>query len=968
MTERQIGKFTVEDSPIGRGGMGVVYKAFDPVLKRHVAIKLMRGVIGGDQGFVDRFYEEARTAVRLQHQNIVAVYDMGMDGEDPYIVMEFIPGNDLKTLIDERVFVPFRKKLQIITDLCLALDHAHLNEVIHRDVKPGNVRIKDNGEVKILDFGIAKVPSLDLTASGIQVGSPYYMSPEQIKGKKLDGRADLWSLGVILYELLTFSKPFDGEEVVAIQWKIVNEPHPPLSDWLPGCCSLLAGIIDQALSKEREDRFRTGSDFAGAIGRFLEQLPAETEALESKVKSHHAQLQGFLEQLEGWAPHDMADLSLFEVAKPEGDEDDYGGLLQWNKSILDCLPAAEQAWSRISPYLEEWEKAREQFEADRYQACLRSLARVRKRFPSNSQAIELETRCRERLEALRHGPTADVSSKEARRQRQDEEPGVVARAGEPDPDSPESLEEADSTDEEVMLDGDLGKTIKMDTPERAEGLQVSAHQVSEPQRRLAEKVTLAESLIDQDEAKCLQLCDEVLDSDPEHPRAKDIRDRVLQAQELRLDNLWVEASRQLESGDHLACLETVSKGLELHPNSSRFTDIRDQAQAELDKKHKQEELAAVATGHLENQDYEAAQKVAAEGLQLDLNHSKLRGILKLAEEGIAERARTVRRPPQRKLVFPAVAASVLLAVVLYFALREEAPEVDQKPDVIAQLPTDPAPGAGAEIAQLLEEAEADLQAKGFTQSTMKAQAVLNLSPGNRKAQDILDRVNRTQMEVAEGIEQGRLLIEAGNLPEARQLLTAVLELDPENSEAQMLVRERLPQLTPQPAGDPMAVLREGKENSLDAAPEAAGAETAETSPDVPATATAPVGEVEPQLTAAERTKLAEISKLLRRLEQAYETKDIEAFETIWPGLPESRRDALEDNFRRATAIEVSFQIIDSKFSGVTGVILANRKDHWIMKDGGGDSEIKVRIEVRRSGEFWLIDSLETKDKVSFTIE
>ncbi len=972
MTERQIGKFTVtvEDPPLGQGGMGVVYKAFDPMLKRHVAIKLMRGVIGGDQAFVDRFYEEARTAVRLEHQNIVAVYDMGMDGDDPYIVMEFIPGEDLKTLIDERAFVPFRKKLQIIIDLCLALDHAHLNEVIHRDVKPSNVRIKDDGKVKILDFGIAKVPSLDLTASGVQVGSPYYMSPEQIRGKKLDGRADLWSLGVILYELLTFSRPFDGEEIVAVQWKIVNEPHPPLSDWLPGCSPLLAGIIDRSLSKEREDRFRSGADFAEAIGGFLEQLPAETEALESQVKPHLAQFQGFLEQIEGWASWDVVDLSLFEVAKPERDEDDYGALLQWNKTLLECLRAAEQAWSKIGPYLEVWEKAREQFAAERYQDCLRSLARIRERFPSNSKAIELEAGCRERLEAPNHEPTADVSSKEARRQRQDEELGVVATASEPDPDSPERSAEADRSDDELKPDVSAGKTIKMAAPERAEEPGDSAQQVSEHQLRLAEKLSLAESFIDQDETKCLQLCDEVLDSDPEHPRAKEIRDQVLQAQarRQRLDDLWVEASHQLESGDHLACVDTVSKALELHPSSSRFTDIRDQAQAELDKKHKQKELAAVATGHLENQDYEAAQKVAAEGLQLDLNHSRLREILKLAEEGIAEQDRVVGRPPRRKLLLPAVAASVLLAVVLHFALREKAPEVDQKHDVLAQLPTEPASGADTEIAQLLEGAEADLQAKGLAQSAKKAQAVLNLSPSNRKAQDILDRVNRIQMEVAEGIEQGRLLIEAGNFPEARQVLTAVLELDPENSDAQMLVRARLPQLTPQPAGDAVAALPEASEKSRDAAPEMAEAETAETSSEGSATPSRPVGEAETQLTGTERTKRAAVSELLIRLEEAYASKDLEAFETIWPSLPVSRRDALEDSFRRATSIEVSFQLINAEFSGVTGVVVANRKDRWMMEDGSGDSEIKVRIEVRRSGESWVIDSLETKDKVSISLE
>ncbi len=869
MTQRKIGKFTVEEKPLGKGGMGVVYKAFDPMLKRHVAIKLMHGMIGDDPASLERFYEEARTAVRLQHRNIVAVYDMGTDGDDPYIVMEFIPGEDLKTLIDSRAFLPFRTKLQIISELCVALDHAHSNEVIHRDVKPGNVRIKDDGEVKVLDFGIAKVASLDLTASGVQVGSPNYMSPEQIKGQKLDGRSDLWSVGVILYELLTFIRPFDSEDLVAIQWKIVNESPLPLGDLLPGCCPMLTEIIDRALSKEREDRFGKGSDIVEALSRFLDQLPAETQALESDVKSHQDQLQRFCKSLEGPVSQRLADPLQFEVVQPEGTADDYGMLLHWNKAILDRLREAEQLG--------------------------------------------------------------------------------VSKA-------------ADRAEEQLEPGGALDKTINSTVVRTGEaGRQPPAEQALELQREHAEKLDLAESFFEQDQARCRELCEEVLDSDPEHPRATELRDRVLQLQERRrrLDELWMQA--QQETGDQEARLETASRALELNPDSSRFKEIQERALADLEKKQRLEQTLTIASGHLEDQDFETSQAVAAEGLQLDPDHSGLRGILALSEERIAERDRAGRRPSRRKWVYTAVAAIAVLVIGLYFALPEEVTLWVLNRTGIVPSPTDSAPDAGTDIAQLLGEAEGDLQAKRFEQSAKKAQVILKLSPGNRRAQEILDRGNQALREIAEGVEKRRSLVQAGNLAEVGRAPTGVVERDPENREDRVLVKEKLSDSPPQPSDDTRSAMRRGRGKT-------SAADTSRSRRAGSGEGSSEVSEDDPKLTAGERANRVAVSKLLRRLEEAYETKDIEAFGTFWPSFPESRREALEDNFRRAISIVVDFQLIDSKFSGDTGFVTAKRRDRWIMQDREGNSEIEVRIAVRKNGKLWVIESLESVDKVSIEVE
>src|SRR2546426_6165454 len=267
MIQERIGRYQIKRT-LGRGAMGVVYLAFDPVFDRHSAIKVM--TTGGeiDEELRARFFREARSVAKIRHPNIIAIYDMGEDQNRPYIAMEHLEGADLKALIEKKVFIPFEKKLDLIIQTCRGLHYAHQHAVIHRDIKPANIFLALDGEVRILDFGLARLESSELTRAGMIMGTPYYMSPEQVRGsRELDGRSDLFSVIVLLYELIAYTRPFEADNLTGVCFKIVSEPHPPISQFLHGCAEELEQIIDRGLSKDRDARFATGEELAEALKR-----------------------------------------------------------------------------------------------------------------------------------------------------------------------------------------------------------------------------------------------------------------------------------------------------------------------------------------------------------------------------------------------------------------------------------------------------------------------------------------------------------------------------------------------------------------------------------------------------------------------------------------------------------------------------------------------------------------------------
>jgi hypothetical protein len=269
----KIGKYDVT-GVIGRGGMGVVYQATDPHLDRRVAIKMITGAFSENPDMLKRFFREAQSLGSLQHPNIVTVFDLGDYGGNPYFVMEFLEGEGLDSLLANRQ-LNLLEKISIMIQVCTGLAYAHRRGVIHRDIKPANIMISKDGGVKIFDFGIAHAGQTNVTRTGEVIGTLRYMAPEQINSKTVDSRTDIFSTGVVLYQLITDHLPFDGDNTASTLMKIVSEAPPPLGNFLTAYPPEMEEILLKALAKNPDERYSTADEFAMDLAQLQGQLKEE---------------------------------------------------------------------------------------------------------------------------------------------------------------------------------------------------------------------------------------------------------------------------------------------------------------------------------------------------------------------------------------------------------------------------------------------------------------------------------------------------------------------------------------------------------------------------------------------------------------------------------------------------------------------------------------------------------------------
>src|SRR5687767_10272144 len=285
LTPTRLGRYEILEE-LGKGAMGVVYLARDPLIGRLVALKTFRAsqAMHGSElvEYRTRFMREAQSAGILSHPHIVTIHDVvdGADGSGvTFIAMEYVRGVNLKELLMRGEALPLDRVCDVVSQLGEALDYAHSKGVIHRDIKPANIIIDGQGKVKITDFGIARLETSDLTHEGQLLGTPNYMAPERILGQKVDHRTDIFSLGVVVYELLTRQKPFQGENLTMVSHRIVYEPFVPARHYAPELPAGVLAVLERALEKKPEDRYAS----AGALARDLAAAVATVTGSETRI-------------------------------------------------------------------------------------------------------------------------------------------------------------------------------------------------------------------------------------------------------------------------------------------------------------------------------------------------------------------------------------------------------------------------------------------------------------------------------------------------------------------------------------------------------------------------------------------------------------------------------------------------------------------------------------------------------------
>jgi eukaryotic-like serine/threonine-protein kinase len=269
---QQIGRYEILEE-IGRGAMGVVFKGRDPLIGRAVAVKTITSGVAESTDLLERFYREARAAGGLQHPNIVTIYEMAESGGAPFIAMEYLEGESLEKLIARKAELPLGTKVGYVVQACRALEYAHERGVVHRDVKPANIMVTREGMVKVVDFGIARIADTSKTQTGALLGTLAYMAPEQLRGQAGDASCDIWALGIVLYELLAYQRPFAGDNHAAVLLSILQDEPRSVREFLPECPAALEKVVSRALRKDEKERYTS-------MRAFLKDLESASAALE----------------------------------------------------------------------------------------------------------------------------------------------------------------------------------------------------------------------------------------------------------------------------------------------------------------------------------------------------------------------------------------------------------------------------------------------------------------------------------------------------------------------------------------------------------------------------------------------------------------------------------------------------------------------------------------------------------------
>ncbi len=643
-----IGRYQIL-TEIKRGGMGIVYKAFDPVVERELAIKTMFDQTSDDPSFRARFFREARSAGKLKHVNIVTVYDLGEENGRLYLVMEFLEGRDLRAVIHEGARPPLEEALRIMLDICRGLAHAHSREVIHRDIKPSNVFVTTTGEVKILDFGLARILS-SITKSSELMGTPNYMSPEQWN-READHRSDIFAAGAVFYEMLTLRVAFGGENHQQVMFKIMNSDPERIERVNPALPAELSDIVAKALAKDPDKRYQSIEDLARELENFRLTLEGRKSGLKKELAKEVLRLSTFVEENKDLLRRDGSK-ALENLDQPE----DYLRLFDLRERVARDLATLEilaKKRQELAPLVSE---AVEHERCGRLDNAVAILEKIIQEDPGDAETVSLYENLNARIEAKRLRQQQQIQAarllQEAKsRFETDDLSGCLARLD-------DVLQLQPAHDEALTLRDAVLKKIE----QRAEALRLRAQELvaDASARALSGDLTGA-----------WEALDETFRLDPGNSSAvslaAEIEQKLAEKAEIETKHRQAEvclsaARKALDLEDLKAARDELEKARTLQPDAPAIGDVLEEINRAEEKKNKRERIAvfleqseeAFAGGNLQG-----AAIRAREGYLLDPQNAEAARLLDRIHKAQEER---LRHRDWKKILSRAATLSVLAAV------------------------------------------------------------------------------------------------------------------------------------------------------------------------------------------------------------------------------------------------------------------------------------------------------------------
>jgi len=740
---QKIGKYEIL-AELGQGGMGVVYKARDPFIGRLVALKTITPELVSDKEILERFKREAQSAGTLQHPNIVTIYDLGEADGLPYIAMEFVEGESLQSIITRRAPIPLAAKLKLVQQFCEGLAHAHKYGFVHRDVKPANILVTSDGNVKVVDFGIVHLDSANITKTGTFLGTIHYASPEQINDGHVDSRSDLWSVTCVVYEFIAYKRAFDGSNVAAVIGKILTREPEPLSRCCPGVPVSLDAVIGKGVRKNIDERYQS-------LDEMLEDLLPIARGLQ----------QSFIGDLIVEA-RDLRDKGDFDAAKDKVRaalilDNTHGEAKRLHTEISQAIHRLAPD-AKVRRLVTEAEQA---FSRGDLSECLRILAEAQGLSPADTQARNLmqkavaeQNRHRELREALSSGQRAmmqgDLTGAEQ----------VLNRA--------------------LQLDQNNSQASAL-----LDQIQQDRH-ARERDFRLKEALWQADNLVysgnyEEAQSQLLELQKDFPDSDDIRLKLQILRPLV------RVRQLVQEGQQASQQGEFGEAVRVFTEALRLDPHDKDVRDLKDRAIEERDRLREVRGALNAGQQALRQGDESAADLEFQRAFQLDPTHDQATTMAaQVRQVQPAHNPEAWLRATFQRYDDMVSAGNFDEAEIALLEMQNEYPvstPIGQKLLVLERQ---------LKMARLLAESQQAYSQGEFGEAVRLLNEAQELDPSDARVQDLKVQAVKERdrlRQVREAVSSGQRAMRQGSPEVAEQEFQRALQLDPANPQATTLLAQ-----------------------------------------------------------------------------------------------------------------------------------------------------------------------------------